>query len=199
VSWFVVLVLTCRVSCPGLSNNATSASARQFNKVDDIQPLNIRLNSLDVEAARSTTEAARSSEKMPQLPPRNPWVFRTTFTPDFNMGAILGGRKGKTTSSSSSQVSLKPVIHPLHDSQAPSAMGKYHAGLPSDDAHRPSWNPAPRDIRVQTRVWVAGPHDGSAEDGATLVDMETISEGVVRVEKRISSSSEASPPTSAYH
>ncbi|POS81545.1 pheromone receptor-1 [Diaporthe helianthi] len=186
-------------SIPSYSNNTTGIGARQFNEADDIQPLNIRLKSLDVEAARSTTEAARSFEKMPQLPSRNPWVFRTTFAPDFNMGTILGGRKGKTKSSSSGQEPLKPVIHPLHSSQAPSAMamGKYQAGPSADDGHRASWNPAPRDTRVQTRVWVADTHSGPAADGVSLGENEMKEKGVVRVEKRISSSSEASPPEPA--
>lgn len=152
-----------------------------------------------MEAARSTTEAARSAGKMPQLPSRNHWVFRTTFAPDFNMGTILGGRKGKTTSTSSSQEALKPVIHPLHNSQAPSAMGKYHADLSSDDDRRVSWNPAPRDTRVQTRVWVADNRSGPAVDGPSLGEKEMAEKGVVRVEKRISSSSEVSAPKTAYH
>ncbi|KAG8165720.1 hypothetical protein KVR01_004272 [Diaporthe batatas] len=187
---------------PGSSNNMTSVGGRQFNELDDIQPLNIRLSSLDVAAARSTTEAARSSEKMTQLPARNPWVFRTTFAPDFNMGTILGGGgkgKGKNTSSSCSQELLRPVIHPLHTSHAPSAMGKYHPDLSAGDAHQEMWNPAPRDTRVQTRVWVADARSGSATDGVSISENEMAENGVVRVEKRISSSSEVSPPKPVYH
>lgn len=136
---------------------------------------------------------------MPQLPARNPWVFRTTFAPQFNMGTILGGRNGKATSKSSSQETLKPVIHPLHTSQAPSAMGKYEAGLSPSDAYGENWNPAPRNGRVHTRVWVADPHSASGVNGPDLGGNEMMDEGVVRVERRISSCSEVSPPKPVHH
>jgi len=78
-------------------------------------------------------------------------------------------------------------------------MGKYEAGLSPDAVYGAGWNPAPRDTRVDTRVWVAGPHGASAVDGANLGDKELMDEGIVRVERRISSSSEVSPPKPAYH
>ncbi|KAG6364549.1 hypothetical protein INS49_006151 [Diaporthe citri] len=181
----------------GRSSNKTSISARQVNEVDDVQLLNIRLNSLDLEAARSTTDAARSSEQMPRLPIRNPWVFRTTAAPQFNMSTIFGGDKGRAASKSSSQGSLKPVIHPLHTTQAPSAMGKYRPGPSSSGAHGAGWNPAQRDGRVHTRVWAVDPYGTSAVAGESSGDKE-MDEGIVRIERHISSSSEVSPPRPAY-
>lgn len=172
-------------------------SARQVNQVDDIQLLDIRLDSLDLEAARSTTDAARSSEQMPQLPSRNPWVFRTVPAPHFNMGTIFGGNKGRSTGKSSSQDSLKPVIHPLHTTQAPSAMGKYHPSPSLNNSHGAGWNAAPRDGRVHTKVWAVDSYGASAVGGESSVDKE-MDEGVVRVERHISSSSEVSPPRPAY-
>lgn len=155
------------------------------------------MDSLDLEAARSVTDAARSSEQMPQLPTRSPWVFRTAPAPHFHMGTIFGGSKGRATGKSSSQDSLKPVIHPLHTTQAPSALGKYHPGPSSSDARGAGWNAAPRDGRVHTRVWAVDPYGTSAVDGDSLGDKE-MDEGVVRVERHISSSSEVSPPRPAY-
>lgn len=105
------------------------------------------------------------------------------------MGTFFGGKKIATPSKSSSQDSLKPIIHPLHNSQAPSAMGKYHAGASPSGAHGAGWNPTSRDGRVRTRVW--------AVDGASSWDKETDG-GIVRVERHISSSSEVSPPKPAY-
>ncbi|KKY33353.1 putative pheromone receptor [Diaporthe ampelina] len=182
----------------GPSSNKNSISARQINEVDDIHPLNIRLNSLDLEAARSTTDAARSSDQMLQLPTRNPWAFHTTPPPRFHMGSFFGGKEGKSTRKSSSRGSLKPDIHPLHTTQAPSAMGKYHACQSPSDAHSAGWSPAPEDGGVHTKVWAADACGASAGDGASSVDKE-LGEGVVRVERRISSSSEVSPPKPAYH
>lgn len=144
------------------------------------------------------TDAARSSEQMPQLPTRNPWVFRTAPAPQFNMGTLFGGNKGRAAGKSSSQDSLRPVIHPLHTTQAPSAMGKYHPGPSSGDARGAGWNAAaPRDGRVHTRVWAVDPHGASAVDGESSWDKE-VGEGVVRVERHVSSSSEVSPPRPAY-
>lgn len=143
------------------------------------------------------TDASRSSNQMPQLPIRNPWVFRTTPAPHFNMGTIFGGNKGRATSKSSSQDSLGPVIHPLHTTQAPSAMGKYHACPSPSDAQGAGWNPAPRGGRVHTRVWAVDPYGTSAVAGESSGDKE-MDEGSVRVERHISSSSEVSPPKPAY-
>lgn len=166
--------------------------------MDNIQPLSIRLDSLDLEAARSTTDAARSSDQMPQLPNRNPWVFRPTRPPNFPISAFFGGRKSRAMSAPGSQVSPKPVIHPLHNSEAPSARGKYQPGRFSNDAHDLNWNPSSRDGRVRTRVWAADACGAPAVNNATSGDDE-MDEGVVRVERHISSSSEVSPPKPTHH
>lgn len=134
---------------------------------------------------------------MPQLPVRNPWVFRTAPAPHLNLGTFFGGKKVTTLSNASSQDSLKPVIHPLHTSQAPSAMGKYHAGLSPSDTYGAGWNPTPRDGRVHTRVWAADPCGTSAVGGANSGDKETDWD-VVRVERHISSSSEVSSPKAVH-
>lgn len=142
-------------------------------------------------------DAARSSKNMPQLPTRNPWVFRTTAVSPFNVGTMFGGNKCKAAGDSSNQDSLRPVIHPLHTSQAPSAMGKYHPGPSPNDTRGAGWSSTPKGGRVQTKVWAADRHDASAVGGPSSLDKE-MGEDVVRVEKRISSFSEVSPPRPAY-
>ncbi|KAK2604557.1 hypothetical protein N8I77_007475 [Diaporthe amygdali] len=180
------------------TSQKTNIKTVQVSDVDDIQPLNIRLDSLDLEAARSTTDAARSSDHMPQLPKRDPWVFLSTLPSTFHIGSIFGGKRRKAMGTLTGNSSPTPIIHPLHTTQAPSAMGKYHPSQFSNDAHEMSWNPPTIDGRVRTRVWAAERNGAIAVDGESLRD-EDVDDGVVRVERHISSSSEVSPPKPVYH
>lgn len=175
---------------------------RSFNnEIDDIQLLNIRLDSLDLEAARSTPSASRSSSGVAQSPSRNPWIFRTALSQHLplekiRMPAIFGKDKHRHMNMPASQDSLKPIIHPLHTSKAPSPVRHYPADLSKGDGCGVAWDPSLTDGHVHTRVW--------ASDGyASTVVSDTRSEDSdlksgVRVERHISSSSEISPHQPAY-
>ncbi|KAK7735899.1 a-factor receptor [Cytospora paraplurivora] len=69
--------------------------ARPVNDVDDIQLLNIRLDSLDLATARSTPDAAPSSTGEPRSLGRSLWIFRTALSqhcplPKLSMPAMFG-------------------------------------------------------------------------------------------------------------
>ncbi|KUI65412.1 Pheromone a factor receptor [Cytospora mali] len=183
------------------SKEKTRVTVRPLNDVDDIQLLNIRLDSLDLEAARSTPDTAPSSNGESQHFKRSPWIFRTTLSqhyplPKIHIPAIFSKDKNRGMSKPSSQSSLKPVIHPLHSSRARSPGRYYQANPLEEGGRRMAWDPSPSNGHVHTRVWASDSH------GSTLVE-DTKSGGRdcmggVKIERHISSSSEISFPQPAY-
>lgn len=184
------------------SKDKARVTVRPLSDVDDIQLLNIHLDSLDLEAARSTPDTSQSSNGEPQMLNRSPWVFRTTLSqqyplPKMSMPAIFGKDKNRDMSKPASQDSLKPIIHPLHTSRAQSPMRHYRHASPLEGGNRGmTWAPSPSDGHVHTRVWASEFYGSTAVEDTRFGDRDLI--GGVRVERHISSSSEVSRPQRAH-
>lgn len=181
----------------------TRPTARPVNDVDDIQLLNIRLDSLDLATARSTPDAAPSSTGEPRSLGRSPWIFRTTLSqhcplPKLSMPAIFGRNRDRDRKMSilASQSSITSIIHPLHPSRTRSPMRGYQASPSKDVARGMTWGPIPSDGHVHTKVWASNSHGTTVVDDTRLGGRDCM--GGVKIERHISSSSEVSPPKPAY-
>lgn len=176
---------------------------RSFNnEIDDIQLLNLRLDSLDLEAARSTPSASPSSSGEPRAPSQSPWIFRTAPSQHhplkkIRMPAIFGKGNRRDMNKPASQSSLKPIVHPLHTSRARSPVHHYEASSSNAGGGGMTWDPSHTDGHVHTRVWASDAH-GSTTMVGDVRSEDRNSLGGVRVERHISSSSEISPPQPAY-
>ncbi|ROV98423.1 hypothetical protein VMCG_07100 [Cytospora schulzeri] len=196
------LVSSTQSSSSSGSKDKARVAVRTLSDIDNMQLLNIRLDSLDLEAARSTPDASRSSTAHSVSPSRSPWIFRTSPSghyplPKIRLPAIFGKSKHKGMNKPASQSSLMPIIHPLHNtSRARSPVGHYQAS-PSDKGSRGmAWDSSLGDGHVHTKVWASDACDSTAVEEKKSEGSDRL--GGVRIERHISTSSEISPPQPAY-
>lgn len=196
------LVSSMQSSPSSGSKDKARVTVQSTNDVDDIQLLNIRLDSLDLEAARSTPDASRSSSGEPTPLSRSPWIFRTTPThhcppPKFRMPAFFGKDKNKGMNKPASQSSLAPIMQHLHTSRTRSPVRHYQAGQSEEGGScGMTWDPSPSDGHVHTMVWASDPGESTAVEDTNPEGSDSL--GGVRIERHISTSSEISPPRPAY-
>ena len=177
------------------SQDKARVTVRSRSDVDDIQLLNVRFDSLDVEAARSGPGIIPSEDGESRLLSRSPWIFRTALSqhyplPRISMPAMFGKNKSRDMSSPASQSSLKPAIPSLHTSRARLPTNHYQASSSEQGDRDVVLVCNPGDGHVHTRVWASDANDSMVLEGTKL-------EGV-RIERHISSSSEISPPKRVY-
>lgn len=173
-------------SAPRKSSTKTIVqSLAHINTNDDTQLLNIRLNSIDLEAARPIVNdhlsmASAVRDGTPQVPHRIPWLFRTTVAPQypfrFPKVSLPSFRKKKPDSQIGDFEIMSADAAPRTPSMRDGTPASGH-----DDAV------------VNTRVWASNGRSGET----TLADERNLRNSQlgkgVRVQRHISSCSELSP------
>lgn len=173
------------------NHTQTYLTERALDDINDTQLLDIRLDDFDLEAARSVTDAAKSSSGGPQFPYRSPWIFRAALAPHFELPKALVpahlynkiGRVGVAQG----QSSHKSPVHPTHVFQSRSS--------PVCPDHRRAeflegWSPN-QDPVLSPRTWA------SCASSAALLDERRIrfsayERGSVSVRRDFSSSTDKS-------